>query len=511
MNFLKSESYKKGIVLSTTFNIFAKLVSFINSIIVAYYFGTQGKTDIYFYAIATIGMFIAFVTALDHSVLIPESMRIREQESNEKSMQFLNFFIYIYLGIGCFAIIILYINPVKIFSFVSKFDITILQSNIDLLYLIIPLCVLMLLTNYIVNILVSYKYFTIPMIAAFINNLFSIFFVLIFHDQLDVKSILLGLMFGYFLNISLLFYILFKKIHWNFRFVKVSLGKKVIHNMFYAQAGNITSLFAAYAPLYFLSGFNVGLITAMNYGRSTSEIPANLITTQISSVSGIKFNELYVRKDFIGLNQKFIATTNFLLFILMPISGIFFLYSDEIITILFKRGAFDVKSVKMSAIFFKYLGLLLPCMAVNTMCARLFMATQKIRESFFYQIIFNIILFILYLILIYYYDIYGYMIAIISIYFLNIFIVYFLCKFMFEMIHYQDIIWAFLKLLFTNGMIICVLLLLNPCFGNKSLLRIAIGGCIYFGLILMLNYLFVLNKEFLEYCKILLRKIMYIK
>jgi len=506
MYLFKSESYKKGIISSTVFNIFAKFVKFINSIIVAYYFGTQGETDIYFYSLATIEILISFVTALDHSVLIPESMRIREQESNEKSVQFLNFFIYIYLGIGCLAIIILYINPIKIFSFISKFDTTILQSNIDLFYLIIPLCVLMLLTSYIVNILISYKYFTMPMIASFINSLFSILFVLIFHDQLDVKSILLGLMFGYFLNILLLFYILIKKIHWNFRFVKVSLGKKLIHNIFFAQAGNITSLFSAYAPLYFLSGFNAGLITAMNYGRSTSGIPTGLITTQVSSVSGIKFNELYARKDYHGLNQNFVATTNFLLFILMPISGMFFLYSEEIITILFKRGAFDAESVKMSAIFFKYLGLLLPCIAVNTMCARLFMATQKIRESFFYQIILNIILLIFYLVFIYYYGIYGYIIAIISIYFLNIFIVYFLCKYIFEMINYQDIIRAFLKLLFANGMIVCVLLLLNPYLGNKSILRIGIGGFIYCGLLLLLNFLFVLNKEFIEYCKVLIRK-----
>jgi len=495
MNFLRSESYKNGIVLSTGFNILAKLVSFINSIIVAYYFGTQGETDIYFYALATIGLLITFVTALDHSVLIPESIRIREQESGEKSMQFLNFFIYIYFGIGCLAVIILYINPVTIFSFISKFDTKVLQSNIDLLYLIIPLCVLMLLTNYIVNILVSYKYFTMPMIAAFVNSLFSIFFVLIFHNQLDVKSILLGLMFGYFLNISFLFYILTKKLHWDFRFVKISLRGKIIRNIFYAQAGNITSLFVAYAPLYFLSGFNAGLITALNYGRNTSDIPTQLITTQVSSVSGIKFNELYARKDFTGLNQKFVTTTNFLLFILMPISGMFFLYSEEIITILFKRGAFDVESVKMSAIFLKYLGFLLPCMIVNTMCARLFMATQKIRESFFYQIIFNLVLVALYPFLIHYYDVFGYMMAILLMYFLNVFFIHFLCKWLFKTIEYKQILHNFLKLLLINGVIITILFFLKSLMPYNPFSLLCVGGFVYMGFLIFLNYLFHINKD----------------
>jgi peptidoglycan biosynthesis protein MviN/MurJ (putative lipid II flippase) len=495
---IRTESYKKGIALSTGFNFIAKLVSFANNILVAYYFGTQTKTDIYFYAIATVGLLISFVTSLDHSVLIPEAMRIREQESEKKSMQFLNFFLYIYAFIGLTVAAIIYINPVAVFTTVSNFDTAALQSNMLLLYLVISLCILMLITNYLVDILISYKYFTMPMTAGLINSLFSIIFITLFHNQLDVMSIITGLLLGYLLNITLLLLLLKRKLNWNFRFVKVSLAKKVVRNMIYAQLGNFTTLASSYVPLYLFSGFNAGLITALNYGRTTSEIPNQLITSQFSSVSGIKFNELYARKEYEDVNKKFIGTTNFLLFILMPITGIFFLYAEDNITILYMRGAFNLDSVQTTASFFKYLSLLIPCMAINTMNARLFMASQKINIAFWYQTIFNLVFVILYFVLIPVYHIYGYIMTITGVYFSNIFIFYFLCKYTFPMIRYKYILFTFIKYLFINTLIVGIISIINPHLGNINIiiLRTIIGGSIYVGIILILNKMFCLNNEF---------------
>jgi peptidoglycan biosynthesis protein MviN/MurJ (putative lipid II flippase) len=494
-------------VLSTGFNFIAKLVTFVNSILIAYYFGTQTKTDIYFYAIATVGLFINFVTALDHSVLIPEAMRIREQESEKKSMQFLNFFLYTYLFMGLTVAAIIYINPVVIFTTVSNFDTVALQSNMLLLYLVIPLCILMLITNYLVDILISYKYFIMPMTAGLINSLFSIAFIALFHNQLDVMSIVIGLLLGYLLNITLLLLLLKRKLRWNFRFVKVSLAKKVVRNMIYAQLGNFATLASSYVPLYLFSGFNAGLITALNYGRTTSEMPNQLITTQFSSVSGIKFNELYARKEYEEFNKKFISSTNFLLFILMPITGIFFLYAEDIISILYMRGAFNLDSVQTTTSFFRYLSLLVPCMVINTMTARLFMATRKIRDSFWYNIVFHLVLIPLYFTLVSLFGIYGYVIAILSMYVINVFCCYFLCKYLFK-ISFGDILLTFWKLVLINVMIVYVVWTLNHYFGNVTLvIRIGTGCCIYAFLIISINYLLNLNHDFTSYCKLGINKI----
>ena len=103
MNFLrliKAESYTKGMALSVFFNIISKGILFLLTIIIARSFGSDIKTDIYFFVFATMILFSSFINNIDTAVLIPESMRLREKEGDEKAATFLNYFLLIYLVIG---------------------------------------------------------------------------------------------------------------------------------------------------------------------------------------------------------------------------------------------------------------------------------------------------------------------------------------------------------------------------------------------------------------------------
>src|SRR5574337_1257270 len=111
MRFLRSESYKKGILSSIALNVIAKGLAFVNSMVVAFYFGAQSKTDVYFYCYATVSLLVGFIGSLDNSVLIPEAMRIREQENAKKATEFLNFFLYLYSGKGLLIVLEHIIDP----------------------------------------------------------------------------------------------------------------------------------------------------------------------------------------------------------------------------------------------------------------------------------------------------------------------------------------------------------------------------------------------------------------
>lgn len=505
MTLLRSESYKKGIIFSTGFNFVAKLITFSNSVIIAFYFGTQTNTDIYFYAIATISLLIGFTAALDHSVIIPESIRIREQENEKKSQHFLTFFLYVYLAIGIAAIGILSINPVKIFLSISKFDEQSLMNNIELLYWIIPLCVLMLTTTYLADILASYKYFTLPMIASVINSILSILFVILFHDILELRSIVLGITIGYLMNIALLLSIMFRQLHWNFEYNSISLVKRVLHDIGYAQAGNLTSLLASYIPLYLLSGFNAGIITALNYGRNVSEIPNQIISSQFSVVSGIKFNELCARKEFAKLNDAFLSTTKFLLFILVPISGLFFLFSEEIITLFFKRGCFNDESVKLTALFLKYMGLSLSYFAINTMISRLFMSAQKIKHSFWYQIIMSTIFVSIIYFFIKEWGIIGYLSGILVYQVLVVFSNLYLTNWGFKMINYKSILKFLCFMLVINVSIIIPIKIVKEILPSNYFF--IIGECLlYLILIFSINLIFRIEPQSISLAKSLIHK-----
>ena len=131
MNFsglIKEEAYKRGTALSVLFNIISKGALFLLTIIIARYFGSNIKTDIYFFVFATMILFSGFVNCIDTAVLIPESIRIKEKEGNEKAQAFLNFFILIYFFIGMAFLTLMYFFGASLFGLISKFS----AADIDL-------------------------------------------------------------------------------------------------------------------------------------------------------------------------------------------------------------------------------------------------------------------------------------------------------------------------------------------------------------------------------------------
>ncbi|HWB93188.1 MAG TPA: lipid II flippase MurJ [Puia sp.] len=494
--FIKAESYKRGIVVSTVFNIINKGLVFLNSIIVAYFFGTQIKTDIYFYAYNTIMIFSLFITSLNASVLIPESMRLRIQQGESAAMHFLNIFFYLYIAITLVICGIVFFDPVRAFTEISSFSHSSLQTESSILLLATPLILLIPIVNLLTDIMTSYKHFSMPMIVGILNGIFSILFVLLFHKVLDVLSLLTGLILSYIINFTILVVLMRRRLHWKFAFHRVRIEKRIWKNIGFAQAGNITTSLSTYAPLYVLSGFHGGMITSLTFAQQLSAMPTNLITNQFSSVTGIKFNELYAKREFDGINRIFLSTSSFLLFILMPISGMFFLYAPQITSFLFERGAFHKSGVEDTALFLKYLGLLLPMMAINTFVARLFMAGQKIMESFVYQVIFNIVLISFIFVGVHRLGIIGYPAAQVALYLLNVVFSYFLLRWFFPQVKYGQVLVDFLKILGLNLLIFLLLLFTKDLlFSLYTLLSLVTGGAIYVGALLVANRYLKVNSE----------------
>jgi putative peptidoglycan lipid II flippase len=497
---LKVESYRKGIVLSTFFNIVNKVFVFLNSLAIAYFFGTQLKVDLYFYAFNTVLLIVTFISTLNSSVLIPESMRIRKHEHPGNVISFFNFFIYSYLVITVLLCLLFFINPVSAFVVISNYNPAILQKEAAILYLSVPLILLMTLTTMLTDILTSYRFFTVPMVAAIINSLFSLVFIFLFHKTLDVRSITLGLLISYSVNIGFLFFLLKKYIHWHFRFEWIKLGKKTWANIFYAQMGNFVTSLGGYAPLYFLSGANSGIIAALNYAQQISTQPTSFLTNQFANVSRIKMSELYVAGDFVKVNEVFQSTIRFLLFVLIPISGILYLYADDIVVVLFKRGSFDSDSVKLSSDFLRYLGLSLPFTAVISIAGNLYVAAQKIKISIGYQIMSNLLLIGLVYFFLKWFGYTGYPIAFFFVNFINVLVVYIFCRFFFPFIRYGLILKYMAIIIGINIPVLFLLKTMGILTAHSGAFVIVAAGCsVYAVLLLCINHFFHLNVDFTRF------------
>ncbi|NJM15412.1 MAG: hypothetical protein HC896_08580 [Bacteroidales bacterium] len=302
-------------------------------------------------------------------------------------MRFLNKWLYIYYAVGALFTLIVVFSPAKIYSLISKFDLTLLQENKLILYLTIPLFTLTLVNNLLILNLSSRKFFTTPQVARIINNSFALVFLVAFHKLLSVNSILIGLLIGYAINNIMLRRILKKNCNWNFSYVPYKFSKTVLSNSVMSYVGHFSKILALLYGNYLLTGLSTGVIAALNFGNRVANLANELVTGQVGGVSGVKNSELFANKEYSRINGLFLKTAAFLDYVLLPVSAMLFVFDVEIISIIYKRGAFESSSTHMVASYMRQFGLSLALVSMNTLISQLFTTAQKMKEYFVYLLI----------------------------------------------------------------------------------------------------------------------------
>lgn len=498
MNFnrlIKTESYTRGMVLSVLFNVISKAILFLLTIIIARYFGSDIKTDIYFFVFAAMILFSSFINNIDTAVLIPESMRLREKEGNEKAMSFLNYFLLIYCIIGVLFTVVMYFLGTTIFSLISKFSEADIIAYKDYFWLGSFFFIFHVLTNYLNNILTSLKYFSLPMIISSVKSSVVIVCIFLLKADYDVLSVILGGLISYAINLVAQLYILHKIAGWKFRFKKAGISKSTWGNVFYSELGQAVTVASSMLPLYLLSGFGSGVISVMNYGKNIADMPNTLITSQFANVSGIKLNEEFARGDHVQMNDTFLRASKLIVFILVPIGFFCFVFANPVVALFYKSRQFDEAAVTESAVFLMLLGVTVFSTGINAMVTRLFIAVQAIRQAFFYQVILNALLIVATWSCTKYYGAYGYAYAVIIMNLVNFIAMSFICNKLAPYINYAALLKFTGLVVFINAVIAAALyfafsyLILNGLPGMIS------GFLLYLIILLILNKKFHLNTE----------------
>ena len=490
MNFLwmiKTESYKRGILLSVIFNIIAKGILFLLTIFIAGFFGSNIKTDIYFFVYGEMVLLSGFISAVDTAVLIPQSMQLREKEGADQAMALLNYFFYIYFLIGILFVAIMFLFGTTIFELVSKFSATDIQLYRNYFLAGSIYFLFMLLTNFANAILTSLKFFTIPMIISGINSCIVIASILLLHRQLNVLSVFIGGIAAYSFNLVLLIVVMKKKAGWNFFIAAAPKQKKIWSNIGYTQMGQLATFASSFFPLFLLSGFGNGAISVMNYGKNIADIPNTLVTAQLANVNGIKLNEQFARHDETGMNDTFITSSRLLVFILVPLSCFMFVFAQPIVELFYKRGIFTEAAVMSSAVFLQLFSISIFSIGINAVVTRIFNAMQAIKQAFIYQVVLNIVLIIAIWLFTKQYGAYGYPYGIILINMVNFIGMYFICKKIFKSITYSSLLSYSAMVIALNLPVAVLLFYMQSASGLGSFYKLILGFCIYLFAVLLMS------------------------
>lgn len=476
----------KGISVSTGFGILSKTSAFFTNILIAYYFGTQTGSDVYFLIFTGLAAVTTFITNFNSATVVPEYMKIKIT-NKEKASGFINSIFVFYLVTGVLICLSILLAPVKIFSLLSNFPVYELERFRILLLFAAPLFLLNILNAFWSDILTANKFYSAPYILSLITNISAIMAILFFARKIGITSVLIGLNTAAVSNFLLICFLVVKDL--KHQFLINFPEPKFTKNALIAFWGNIVVSFASFFPFVLLSGLTTGVLTSVNFGYKTAEIPVQFIAAQIAIVLGIRFNELINEGKFEETGSLFTKGSNFLALILSSVTGFVFLQSEEIIQILFVRGAFTQLEAEISSQFLKIFVLTVFFQAVHLLILRLFMGSFLVKQLYIYQIVLNLTLIIISYFGISEFGAIGFAYSLLAIYALNFITGYFICKRYFGFINYNVMFKEYIKYGLIFGVLTLTLNYIKPYLDFDPLIVSGITMVIYTALFVPLLFM----------------------
>jgi putative peptidoglycan lipid II flippase len=492
---MKASSFRKGVFFSLVFNVVSKGLVFLVNFFIAFYFGANDSTDIYFFCLTSILLVVTFISNMNTTVIVPQAMLLEESEGVNSFYGLVNrYFLLLFFTLSLLAVTLLF-NPVLILSAISGFSTITLKEHSSLIQLAIPVLILQSISTVLNDLLASRRYFVIPMIVSAINSLVIILMVVLTHEEFGLHGIFFANIAAFSVSILVQAYLLIKVIHWNPYTVGTRFSKRLWKNLSFANLANLATVFSSFLPLYLLSGYGNGYLTSLSLGQRLAEVPNSMISLQLAAVIGIKLNELSTKNELAEINRTFLQSSRLLVFVLIPISLITFVLSEDFLKIIFGQGNLDSKSLVNTSYFLRGLILASPFLGLNILVSRVYIARQKIKEAFYYQIILNLILGFLIFLGIHFLGPMGYCYGYLFYWVLNVFVLYYHNRRLFSFLEYGKILYYILVVYIINLPLFGVLIKLSYEIQLPSIPKILLITFTHCIIVLIVNYFFRINHD----------------
>lgn len=453
--FKRKETFRQGFIVSSSLNIVSKALGFFVSILTAFFFGSSPETDIFFYSISTVGIFSSFLINLDSTMVIPRFMHHREMGEKEKSNNLLSFFFWAFFLVTVFIAIAIFFAPVKWLMMFSRFTEPVISSHTGIIRWTGPLLVITTLNYFLIDVLGSFKRFSLAIVSGFLCSIINVLVIASLHKPIGVQSVVIGNLLGSVFQGAFLLFCVLRLSGCRFWPTAFPLDRKSFQYLLISQAAYVCSLFGSFLPLYFLSGFSAGIISALGYGLRINDMLSFILLTQFSNIIGIKFNELHIKKEFEKHPDFFIKTGKASLLFSIPIIVVFSILSFECISTIFMRGKFHYQEAIDAARFVSVFVFLIPFLIINTMVARLVMAAHKLDKFITFQMIMGVLLGAICYIGIHIFGPWAYPFSMILSYAINLLTVNYLLKRWFPWLHgFYRMLFYGVKIFAVNSLII---------------------------------------------------------
>lgn len=345
----------------TIVNLISVLFSFLMEAVFAGCFGTSAQADAYTVAVQLPVTLFAVVTTAIQTVIIP--IYSRQLFQNQKTAaQFVSNFITV-LSAFTLAVILLFeiFADALVYVFSPGLDAPTHALAVSLTRIVLPTMVLSELMTVNTGILHVHKSFVLPALTSNIRNVVFVVFVISLYRTWGIYAAIWGNVVGilgetiYSVCIRRRFY------HYRFCFQPKDPELKQAYGMmgpvFLGIGAAEINKVVDRAVASFLS---TGSIVSLNYASKLSSTTSTLLISSVSTVIYPQMAAHAAKKDPDALAQTFQTALSFYILMIVPIMVGGSCLRNELVSVIFMRGAFQTDSVSAIApLFACYLASLL--------------------------------------------------------------------------------------------------------------------------------------------------------
>ncbi|MDD4565839.1 MAG: murein biosynthesis integral membrane protein MurJ [Eubacteriales bacterium] len=347
-------------VLMAILTFCSKLLGFVREMIMAYFFGASYITDAYVMAVAIPGIIFGGIAGSIAVAYMPTFSKINELEGEEKANDFTSGIIKTIAIISAvFSIFGIVFSRQIVVLFAGGFesdaaDLTGTFLKITFVFLI------MISISDIFEAFLQYKGVFLPQVAyGFLLNL-AIIAAITVSFYTSYYYLPLGYLAGNIFRVLIMAALAKKK---GFRYRKKQridhTVKRVISLAIPVFIGNSMAQINAFVDKTLASGLTEGSVSALNYGNLLVAMISGLTITIMTTIIYPKLAKASAVSDSERMASILQTGITLIVIIAVPCTLGSMLYSDQIVQVVYERGAFDALATSMtgSAYFYYVIGL----------------------------------------------------------------------------------------------------------------------------------------------------------
>jgi putative peptidoglycan lipid II flippase len=348
----RSSSIIKSIGLLTLLMIVSKILGLIREVAIAGFFGVSSSTDAYFVAAGFVTNIFFGITVALSTVFLPYYIQSKKSKTDKEMSTDLSALFSSLLVFSVFIIILLFFLAPIIVRLIAPSYIGLIFQETTLYLRIYSVSILFsLLTNMLTALFNAEKRYGFGAIASIVYSLTSIICMLLLKDLFGVTALVISIPISFFIQLVILLFNVRKhiKIQIKFRNLFNPTVKYIMVLMVPVLLSSTTIQINQLLTRSIATGLGEGAVSILSYSNTLFNFVTTLVMATFITVMFTEFSNLVKKDDINRFNQLLSKAVSTLIIVLVPIAAITFVFSKDIVSLAYGRGAFDENAVYLTA------------------------------------------------------------------------------------------------------------------------------------------------------------------